>query len=113
MPYGDGVAGITSPTLAPVQRIDLSPDEMPKSIYPWFVGVVGAAAGLPNIEGMSGGPIFGFYKGSDERWQYWIVALQSRWNEERRIIFGCPVPVIAHVVEEQIKRYEAEMRQSR
>ena len=24
----------------------------------------------------------------DDRWQYWIVALQSRWNEERRIIFA-------------------------
>jgi hypothetical protein len=54
---------------------------------------------------MSGGPIFGFFKGADGRWQYWIVALQSRWNEERRIIFACPVPVIAEVVERDLQRH--------
>ncbi len=94
VPYGDRVAGVVNPVLVPVKRIELPADEMPESAYPWFVGVVGASAGLPDIEGMSGGPIFGFFKGADERWQYWIVAMQSRWNDERRITFACPVPVI-------------------
>jgi hypothetical protein len=119
VPYGDGVAGIINPTLVSVHRIELSPDEMPDSTYPWFVGVVGASSGLPNIVGMSGGPIFGFFKGAAGRWQYWIVALQSRWNEERRIVFACQsrwneerrivfacqIPVIAQVVEQELQRY--------
>ncbi len=105
IPHGDGVAGVINPVLVPVQRIELPPDEMPASTHPWFVGVVGAAASLPSIEGMSGGPVFGFFKGTDGRWEYWIVALQSRWNEERRIIFACPIPVIAQVVERELSRY--------
>jgi hypothetical protein len=105
VPHGNGVAGIINPVLVPVERIELPPDEMPKSANPWFVGVVGAAGALPNIEGTSGGPIFGFFKGDDGNWRYWIVALQSRWNEKRRIIFGCQIPVIGQIVEQQLELY--------
>src|SRR6266851_9154551 len=101
IPYGNGVAGVVNPVLVSVKRIELPLDEMPESTYPWFVDVVGGAAGLADIQGMSGGPIFGFFKGPDERWQYWIVALQSRWNDERRIIFACPVPAVAQIVEQE------------
>jgi hypothetical protein len=105
VPYGQGVAGVVSPALAPVERVELSPDEMPPSTYPWFVGRVGGAVVLPDVDGMSGGPIFGFFKDEDGVWRYWIVALQSRWNAERRIVFACPMQVIGRIVEAELRRY--------
>src|SRR5262249_32188711 len=105
VPHGQGTGGIVNPALVPVERVELPPDEMPPSTYPWFVGRVGAAQGLPDLDGMSGGPIFGFFMGEDGQWRYWIVALQSRWNAEKRIIFACPVQVIGRIVEAELRRY--------
>lgn len=50
---------------------------------------------LNNIEGMSGGPIFGFKKMQNGECRYWIVASQSSWYKQERIIVGCPVWVLA------------------
>jgi hypothetical protein len=61
---------------------------------------------LPSIVGMSGGPIFGFKKGEDGLLRYWIVAVQSRWRESARIIFGCPVRTFATLVEQELQRHE-------
>ena len=81
---------------------------MPVSRHPWFVGRVGAAAGLPSIVGMSGGPIFGLNRREDGRWQYWVVAAQSRWRPASRIIFACPVRTFAGLVEAEMQRIEQE-----
>lgn len=63
----------------------------------WFSARLHPGAKLPSIEGMSGGPIYGFRK-VDDRWSYHVVALQSRWWPERRIIFGCSLPRFAEAV---------------
>jgi hypothetical protein len=86
--YGEGVAGVVNPVLVPVRRTQLQPDELPESTFPWFVGVVGAEGELQDIVGMSGGPIFGMFKGTDGRLRYWIVAIQSRWDKVSRTILG-------------------------
>ena len=105
VPHGNGIAGVVHPALVPLQKTQLPPDEMLPSTYSWFVGRVGAAQGLPDIDGMSGGPIFGFFRDADGQWRYWIVAMQSRWDRDSRIILACPVPVIARLVEEGIQRH--------
>jgi uncharacterized protein (DUF433 family) len=107
VPHGDRFAGVINPALVTVEAITLPPDEMPVSRYPWFVGRVGAATGLPDILGMSGGPIFGFAKRPDGLWEYWIVAVQSRWRPSSRVIFACPVRTFAHLVEQELQRQEA------
>jgi hypothetical protein len=48
---------------------------------------------------MSGGPILGFSKQADK---YWIVAIQSSWLPASKIIFGCPIPIIADFVEKMV-----------
>jgi hypothetical protein len=48
---------------------------------------------------MSGGPIFGFNL-QDRFPRYWIVALQSSWNEKRYVVFGCPLPTLASLMTE-------------
>jgi hypothetical protein len=102
VPFGDRVAGIVNPILVPVFPVQLHPEEMPTTDFPWFVGEVGAASVLPDLDGMSGGPIFGFAQSAKGEWHYWIVAVQSRWREDRRILYGCPVPVCASIAEEAL-----------
>jgi hypothetical protein len=60
----------------------------------WFVGRIHPEARLPDIRGMSGGPIFGFRK-IGERWGYHVVGIQSRWDSATRTIKGCSVPYFA------------------
>jgi hypothetical protein len=106
VPYGDRVAGAVNPTLVPVFPVKLHPEDIPPATFPWFIAEVGAAAGLPDIDGMSGGPVFGFFRDANGDWRYWIVAVQSRWRPDRRIIFACPVPTFAGLVERQLLQYE-------
>jgi uncharacterized protein (DUF433 family) len=107
VPHGDRFAGVINPALVTVEATTLPPDEMPDSRFPWFVGRVGAATGLPDVVGMSGGPIFGFAKRPGGLWEYWIVAVQSRWRSSSRVIFGCPLRTFAQLVEQELQRQDA------
>jgi hypothetical protein len=60
--------------------------------FPQFIGRINAEISF-SIEGMSGGPIFGLTEKSDGTDEYTVVALQSRWIQDRRIILGCPLRV--------------------
>jgi hypothetical protein len=63
---------------------------------PWLSFKIPDHVPLESIEGMSGGPIFGAcLEGSGYR--YWIVALQSRWNEQTRIAFACRLPEFSRI----------------
>lgn len=108
IPYGDRVAGTVNPTLVPVFPVKLHPEDVPPTTFPWFIAEVGAAARLPDLDGMSGGPIFGFFRGPSGEWRYWIIAVQSRWLQDRRVLFTCPVSVFAGLVEQQLQHYEEE-----
>ncbi len=52
---------------------------------------------LSDIDGMSGGPLFGF-KRIDGRLKYWIVGVQSGWLKGKRTIAACPFEVFAEFV---------------
>jgi hypothetical protein len=81
----------------PVRRIDALPEDAKETTYKRFVGQIIPELPIDSIEGMSGGPIFGFrYKDSELR--YWIVALQSSWYQSSRVIFGCPLPTLASLL---------------
>ena len=60
-----------------------------------------------SIVGMSGGPIFGL-KHFDENSRYWVIAIQSWWNRESRIIRACYVRVLCEWLEHQILLRNAE-----
>ncbi len=51
----------------------------------------GDEPGLQSIVGMSGGPIIGWRRNSVGRRYYGLVAIQSRWWKESRILMACPV----------------------
>ena len=81
-----------APTMIPVRRLAAAPKERRPTRYPQFVAQLSPALKLNSVKGMSGGPILGFCTKKDT--QYWIVALQSSWDPVKRIIYGCPLPII-------------------
>jgi hypothetical protein len=88
--------GIVSPTIFRVHRLESPPEGTRPTRYPRFVGRLDRELPIKSVTGMSGGPIFGFSLGPQIR--YWIVALQSSWLPEQRIVFGCPLPVLASLL---------------
>ncbi len=95
--------GSVSPTLIPMRKMATQPENIKKTKFPRFIGKLSSNLPVKSIVGMSGGPIFGFNIGPPMR--YWIVAIQSSWLEERRITFGCPLPVLAKLLTEWTDRF--------
>lgn len=54
-----------------------------------------------SIVGMSGGPVFGVRQNNNIFTR--IIAVQSAWNERKRITFSCPITVFGPLLEKQIK----------
>ena len=90
--------GAVSPTLIFFQKPSVEPENIKKTKYPRFVGQLKKDISINSIVGMSGGPIFGFNLNPPIR--YWVVAIQSSWLKDRRITFGCPLPVLANLLTE-------------
>ena len=67
----------------------------------WFIGRIPAECSIRVVKGMSGGPIYGFRRNGKGQLSYHVVALQSRWWDKRRIVFGCSVPLFAEEVHRQ------------
>lgn len=84
-----------SVAIIPLNKIE-PPDDVEPTKYPRFVAEIGADCPLQDIDGMSGGPILGFAKDAKS---YWVVAIQSKWLPQRRIIFGCPLKTLAEITE--------------
>ncbi len=68
----------------------------------WFIGQIHPECTIRVVEGMSGGPIYGFRRGENGRLSYHVVALQSRWRDQSRTVFGCSVPLFAEEVHQQL-----------
>ena len=74
----------------------------------WFIGRLDPECIIADIAGMSGGPIYGFRRDSNNNLLYHVVALQSRWWRKSRTIFGCSLPVFAEEVYRQLGEFIAE-----
>jgi hypothetical protein len=59
---------------------------------------------------MSGGPIFAFYKDEKGDRRCDIVAVQSSWFEDSRIIFGCPLSSFAEVLHQAVEAAKAKLK---
>lgn len=71
---------------------------------PMFYGKIELGSNLSSIEGMSGGPIFGFSEDSDGQLRYWLVALQSRWLPDSHYIAACKTNFFGDYLENQFKK---------
>jgi hypothetical protein len=95
-----------SPTMFPVTRLAAPPPDRKPTRYAQFVGQIDARIEIKSIVGMSGGPIFGF-KFEPSGTRYWIVAIQSSWLPDSRIVFACPLPTFASMMVEWAEEHEA------
>jgi len=94
-----------SPYMAPIMHEPNPPLDVNKP-HPRFYGRLidqqsdGSPNGCPldNIDGMSGGPIFAIREIEGGKLEYWLVAIQSGWYPDRRMITACPVLAAVAVV---------------
>jgi hypothetical protein len=93
---GQEIVGKVSPTMIWVKAIDIPPEGTKRTTYPRFIGKLAEDLPLSSVVGMSGGPIFGFRYGPPTA--YWVVAIQSSWLENQRVVFACPLPVLAKLL---------------
>lgn len=78
---------VSSPPEALKQHVDRFYAEVPIIPIPEEIG--GEKSSLTDISGMSGGPIFGVKHIEQNRLRYWIIAIQSGWLPQSRILAGC------------------------
>jgi hypothetical protein len=88
--------GSVAATMFGVKCLDELPEGIPTTRFRRFVGELNPDLALASVRGMSGGPILGFNLTPPMR--YWVVALQSTWLPGRRLVFGCPLPVLASLM---------------
>ena len=77
------------------------PKVLPDTEIPLFYGRIITSSGQ-DIAGMSGGPIFAF-EIVNGHGKYWLVALQSKWLPESKVIIGCPTTFLGLVLEHALK----------
>ena len=56
-----------------------------------------------DLDGMSGGPIFGLYKNEHGKFGVKLVAMQSGWFPKSHIITACPISPFLEAVDQLIK----------
>jgi hypothetical protein len=91
-------------TLHKIELLDKKPDEFPDTDAPLFYGRITLDDSVTNIEGMSGGPIFGFFKNDKNELRYWLIALQSTWLKQSGFIKACPTHLLGRFLEETLKK---------
>ncbi len=96
------------PTLIPVRRIDPPPEMATK--FPRFYGQLSrrlvnehTGASLDDMQGLSGGPIVGFKPYPDGQVRYFLVAVQSGWRRDLRVVAGPLMPAIADWIGEELE----------
>jgi hypothetical protein len=99
---GEDRISITSPVIISAEKVEdafQKPSSVPidPTKFPRFIGRINVEIPF-NIKGMSGGPIFGLTEKPDGTDEYTVVALQSRWIQDHRIIFGCPLRVFGDFI---------------
>jgi hypothetical protein len=92
--------GHVKPTLVSVERMS---DDTTKP-FAQFKGKILDKGDQESIKGMSGGPIFGFFREGGEV-KYLLVALQSWWDERSKV-FATPIPTIMRSLEQNLREYQ-------
>jgi hypothetical protein len=85
---GLDVRGKADPSLIHVEKFEGDLSSLPSTQFPRFYGKLSENWPEGEIDGMSGGPVFGFNTRTGE---YGVMAIQSGWLDQRRITYACPV----------------------
>ena len=99
---------IIAPVMIGVEKVDEKPEGFGYTDYPLFYGKLSLPPDLPDIDGMSGGPILAIQKDNQGQARYWVVALQSSWLPETHYIKAFPTYVLGKMLEEFIQNLNVE-----
>jgi hypothetical protein len=74
-----------------VKKIDDPPEKLRKPFERFYgrIGLPNGPGNLTDIDGMSGGPIFGFNHNDKGEPEYFLYAVQSGWDSETKTIAAC------------------------
>ena len=92
-----------SPTLFTVEQMAERPEGFAETEFPRFYGRIALGDDIKSIEGVSGGPVFAFYKNDIGELRYWLVALQSRWLQTPKFIAACYTRILGDFLEDVIE----------
>lgn len=83
--------------LVRLEAVEDPPDELRTNNLRFYARLVApeqstdSEFSIRDIDGMSGGPVFGFGADPNGVIRYWIVGVQSGWHRPTRVIAACPV----------------------
>ncbi len=91
-PYMEGftVRGKPTPCMIRVEKMDGDPGEIHRTTFPRFVGRLSDEWPEGEVDGMSGGPVFGI---CEDTMKSEVIAVQSSWFRRTRVMFACPLSV--------------------
>ena len=112
-----GVVNVSTGTpLLPVVRVTDPPDTMKlaaERFYAKVPVVAGSGDGrdtsLTDISGMSGGPVFAVAHEGKETLRYWVVAVQSSWLEDSRVLAACPIEPLVNGISRCMRQHQDEL----
>jgi hypothetical protein len=90
-----------------VDPCDEVPDDLANTTFPLLVGKIGPNEDIQRVNGMSGGPIVGFFK-HPYGLKYELVAIQNRWRKNSRLVIGTKLNSVAQLIHEYAKRLMAD-----
>lgn len=71
--------------------------------------VGGRTVTLTDIDGMSGGPIFAVKRIGQDRYRYWVVAVQSSWERKSRVLAACLIQPLFEAIARCIDGNDGEL----
>jgi len=80
----------------PVEKVAFRPDGEPKAFWDEphaFYGQLKTTT-VADVKGMSGGPVFAVTTDENQQMRYHLVAIQSKWIPDSRIIKGTPIEIL-------------------
>ncbi|HUT58421.1 MAG TPA: hypothetical protein VNA25_11305 [Phycisphaerae bacterium] len=107
--------GLGTPLL-PIRHVDDLPEGLKCSAERFYArvpvttgNVVGKTVTLTDIDGMSGGPIFAVKHSGESGFRYWVVAVQSGWVKESRVLAACPIQPLVDAILKNINAHDDEL----
>ena len=111
---GHAVLRLGTPLL-PLQPVEDLPDAMryqPNRFFahvPVFNSDDAEEKTVEDISGMSGGPVFAVQFTKTGGLRYWVVAVQSKWCKDSRIIAACPIQPLADAIAKSMAEHASEL----
>ncbi len=101
----DPIKGEIEPVMISAPAMNSVPTDLAPIANLWFIGQLNQAAPLKSAVGLSGGPIIEIAVDGNE-FDFRMIALQSWWLDQQRIVFGCLACTFLPLVLDEIQKQQ-------